>query len=193
MAHYSYTMKNPERHWYIAGVAAAVTIPVVIGIIVLWPIIHGVGITCWVLPGNECINTSRMANRYPFRMPIGLTFVFGSLLAAVLGVQRVSESIDRLKSGRAFAGIGVVSAIWAQLICGVIHLTMFIWGSAAARNSLLNLGDKAAEFSGLFAFAALIHLALWVCITLPLSMVCGWIFSRVSTDRNLISDGQAGD
>ncbi|HFB54959.1 MAG TPA: hypothetical protein ENJ46_03460 [Hellea balneolensis] len=141
-------LKSPNGVWLVLGGIASCALPVIIGI--------------WMLYADHLPRNKVLLE------PIGMTFIFGSVVAACLGCLSVF-----LKNDEGFWGdldfyiIGIKSATLVHICAGILQAS--------------TLGE--GLISGLFimfTFGLIVHIPLWLFITWPLSMLCGWVFKRVA-------------
>jgi hypothetical protein len=141
-------LKTPNGRWLTLGGLASCAIPIIIGI--------------WIW------QTMPTRTDKILLMPIALTFVFGSVVAAWLGCFKVYLDNDNgFAEPLVFVRIGVKSATLVHVGAGILHL--FIIGNGTLEDIML-----------LLTIGFIIHIFLWVLITLPLSMLCGWVFRLVA-------------
>jgi len=168
-------LKAPARKWLWVGAAAASILPVIWGTSILARYIGYFAQGCY---HKRLIGPCRQfSDAEFFDVPIGLTLIFGTLLAAVLGCRYVTKKYAEGARFRwVFIGIGVKSAAIAHFIFALLHITfLLVKSSAFELHSIVVVAGM-----GVF-----IHPIIWLFVTFPISIFCGFIFSLVATKRRV--------
>ena len=138
----------------------------------LWLLVGGTA-SC-IIPVLMGLNMYLGRGRNPdvLEMAVWMTFVFGAIIAAWLGCFKVYLNQENGFSGVGdFIVIGIKSATIVHCVASILII------------SSVGLGAGFVDIMLVYLFSLMFQIPLWFCVTLPLSALCGWIFSLVATER----------
>ncbi len=177
----NYTIRKPIGVWYAVGIFAATCLPVLWGSLNSWPLAEYFLRGCDGIRSGDCWGPNHFVRNKQLMIPMYLTFVFGTLFAALIGTLKVRANIKNISKSFDFAIIGLKSASWAHFIAAIIHIIYLLVKYAPEVTSSTRNKPQSSDDSLIILFAAIpFHLFLWIFITVPLALICGLIFKSVA-------------